>query len=105
MSAGWKRDCPHTLKLEHSQSGIKGRTGTGNLGACELFLVVSKGLYYERVGAQIVARCIGVLQRLLNSVVNLSVCGFVASSISGCNFACEGHMSVESVLLEETVGD
>lgn len=93
------------MKLEHSQPGIKGRTATGNPGAWELFLVAVHSLYYERVGAHLVAGCIGVLQRLLNSVVNPSVCCFMASSTSGCNFACEGHISVESVLLKETVGD
>lgn len=42
---------------------------------------------------------------LLNSVVNPSVCCFMASSTSGCDLACEGHVSVESVLLQENVGD
>lgn len=105
VSAGWKSPCPPTRELQHLQSGIKGRTDTSNLGACELFLVVSKGLYYERPGACLLAGCIGVLQSLLNSVVNPSVYCFMASSTGGCHFAWEGRISVESVLPEEPVGD
>lgn len=91
--------------MERAQSGIKGRTDTSNLGACELFPVVSKGLYYERLGTSLLAGCIGVLQSLLNSTVNPFVCHFMASSTGGCHCAWEGHISVESVLLEEPVGD